>query len=116
MGPSVGLALLETPSAFLGWQRLVEGAVVIPLYMPFVPTTMASLGLDVLALRARTTASLSPRATPSAGLAGWWQLSPSLRLIGDAGVGGRSPTGTPRTRIAPSRGRGLKPSFVVACD
>lgn len=45
---SVLIALLESPAALLGWTRYVAGDLFLPLYLPFAPTTIGSLGLNVL--------------------------------------------------------------------
>lgn len=46
---SIGIALLETPTSLLGWERITDPATVfLALYMPFIPTSIASLGFNVL--------------------------------------------------------------------
>jgi hypothetical protein len=48
---SVVVALLEAPPAIQGWQALVNpDTSFVPLYFPFVPTTLAAMGLNVMAV------------------------------------------------------------------
>jgi hypothetical protein len=48
---SLLIALMEAPAAIQGWRALVTpDTSFIPLYFPFVPTTLASMGLNVVVL------------------------------------------------------------------
>ncbi len=47
---SVVIALLESPAAIGGWSAFQEGRIFLPLYLPYAPTTIGSLGLNVLLL------------------------------------------------------------------
>lgn len=47
---SLLVALLESPAGLVGWARFITTDMWLPLYLPFVPTTLASLGLNVLAM------------------------------------------------------------------
>ncbi|MEZ5139003.1 MAG: hypothetical protein R2702_11625 [Acidimicrobiales bacterium] len=48
LGLSLLVALLEAPAAVQGWQHIAEPLHSwVPLYFPFVPTTLASMGLNV---------------------------------------------------------------------
>jgi hypothetical protein len=47
---SVGIALLESPAALVGWTEFEHGRLFLPLYLPYAPTTIGSLGLNVLLL------------------------------------------------------------------
>lgn len=50
LAASLGIALLETPAAIQGWIHLSNpDRSFLPLYYSFVPTTLAAMGLNVLA-------------------------------------------------------------------
>lgn len=45
---SVAFALMESPTALLGWNRFGEGHLFLSLYIPFSATSLASLGVNVV--------------------------------------------------------------------
>lgn len=49
---SVVVALLESPAALWGWTRFSDDRLFLPLYLPFVPTTLVSLGLNMFLMLA----------------------------------------------------------------
>jgi len=61
---SVVVALLESPAALWGWTRFSDDRLFLPLYLPFVPTTLVSLGLNLflmLAVASVLGGRMSPR-------------------------------------------------------
>lgn len=52
VGASVLVALLESPAALWGWTRFMSDGLFLPMYLPFVPTTLVSLGLNLFLLLA----------------------------------------------------------------
>jgi hypothetical protein len=49
---SVAVALLESPAALWGWTRFSGDRFFLPLYLPFVPTTLVSLGINLFLMLA----------------------------------------------------------------
>lgn len=47
---SVIIAMLESPAAFIGWKAFADGRLFMPLYLPFAPTTIGVLGINVFLL------------------------------------------------------------------
>lgn len=52
LAASVVLALLESPSALWGWTDFDGDRFFLPMYLPFVPTTLAALGLNLFLMLA----------------------------------------------------------------
>jgi hypothetical protein len=49
---SVAVALLESPAAFWGWTRFSGDRLFVPMYLPFVPTTLTALGINMFLMLA----------------------------------------------------------------
>ncbi len=49
---SLAVAMFENPAALSGWSEFEQGRIFLPLYLPFAPTTIGSLALNVLVLLA----------------------------------------------------------------
>ncbi len=47
---SIVVAMLESPAAFIGWTAFESGRIFFPLYLPYAPTTIGSLGVNVFLL------------------------------------------------------------------